>query len=104
MLAIPEPPTAIFAASDTQAAGVLEAARDAGMAVPQDLSVIGYDDIELAEHLGLTTIQQLLFESGERGVRALLEVISNPGLKPISDVLPTKLIVRNTTAPPRRQH
>ena len=104
MLALPEPPTAIFAASDTQAAGVLEAARDAGMAVPQDLSVIGYDDIELAEHLGLTTIQQLLFESGERGVRALLEVISNPGLKPISDVLPTKLIVRNTTAPPRRQH
>ncbi len=104
MLALPDPPTAIFAASDTQAAGVLEAARDAGLAVPEDLSVIGYDDVELAEHLGLTTIQQLLFESGESGVKALLEVIRNPDLKLIANVLPTKLVVRNTTAPPRGGH
>ena len=53
MLALPERPTAIFAASDTQAMGVLEAARKAGLRVPEDLSVIGYDDIEIAEYLRL---------------------------------------------------
>ena len=58
MLSLEEPPTAIFAASDTQALGVLEAARSAGLAVPQDLSVIGYDDIEIAKYLGLTTVRQ----------------------------------------------
>ena len=58
LLALPDRPTAIFAASDIQAIGVLEAARDAGLIVPQELSVIGYDDIEIAEYLHLTTIRQ----------------------------------------------
>jgi DNA-binding LacI/PurR family transcriptional regulator len=101
MLALPEPPTAIFAASDTQAMGVLEAARDAGLRVPDELSVIGYDDIEVAEYLGLTTIRQLLFESGKRGVELLLETLENPPANPVCDVMPTELIVRSTTAPPR---
>jgi len=68
LLALPDRPTAIFAASDTQAMGVLEAARDAGVRVPNDLSVIGYDDIEIAEYLGLTTMSQKLYQSGKRGV------------------------------------
>ncbi len=55
MLAADERPTAIFAASDTQALGVMSAAHDAGIHVPDDLSVIGYDDIEMAEYIGLTT-------------------------------------------------
>lgn len=101
MLALSEPPTAIFAASDTQAMGVLEAARDAGLRVPDDLSVIGYDDIEVAEYLGLTTIRQLLFESGKRGVELLLETLDKPPLAPVCEVMPIELIVRATTAPPR---
>lgn len=98
LLALPERPTAIFAASDTQAIGVLEAARDSGLSVPEDLSVIGYDDIEVAEYLGLTTVRQMLFESGQRGVELLLERLDAPGAEPICEVQPTELIIRKTTA------
>jgi DNA-binding LacI/PurR family transcriptional regulator len=101
MLAQPDRPTAIFAASDTQALGVLEAAREQGLRVPDDLSVLGYDDIEIAEYLGLTTMRQRLFESGRRGVELLLAVLSNPKAKPICEVLPAALVERGTTAPPR---
>jgi DNA-binding LacI/PurR family transcriptional regulator len=101
LLALSDPPTAIFAASDTQAMGVLEAARDLGLEVPRDLSVIGYDDIEVAEYLGLTTIQQLLYESGVTGVQLLLGVIQNPDQDSRCEVLPTQLVVRSTTGPPR---
>jgi LacI family transcriptional regulator len=100
MLALPDRPTAIFAASDTQAVGVLEAARDAGLRVAEDLSVIGYDDIEIADIMGLTTMRQMLFESGQRGVELLLETLENPQMEPVHEVLPTELIVRATTAPP----
>ena len=100
MLALSDRPTAIFAASDTQAVGVLEAARDAGLRVPEDLSVIGYDDIEIADIMGLTTIRQMLFESGQRGVELLLETLESPQIEPVREVLPTELIVRSTTAPP----
>jgi DNA-binding LacI/PurR family transcriptional regulator len=91
-------PTAIFAASDTQAMGVLEAARDLDLSVPEDLSVVGYDDIEVAEYLGLTTVRQLLFESGQRGVELLLKSFEKKLDEPVCDVLPIELIVRNTTA------
>jgi DNA-binding LacI/PurR family transcriptional regulator len=72
MLRQPDRPTAIFAASDTQALGVLEAAQDCGLQVPEELSVIGFDDIEISEYIGLTTIRQLLYESGKRGVKSYL--------------------------------
>jgi DNA-binding LacI/PurR family transcriptional regulator len=101
MLSLPERPTAIFAASDTQAMGVLEAAQEAGLQVPGDLSVIGYDDIEIAEYLGLTTIRQMLFESGRRGVELLLNALAYPDSEPECVVLPTELIPRQTTTPPR---
>jgi LacI family transcriptional regulator len=100
MLQQPDRPTAIFAASDTQALGVLEAAQDLGLRVPEDLSVIGYDDIEISEYIGLTTIHQMLYESGKRGVELLLEVLINSAMNPQCDVLPTRLIVRKTTAAP----
>ena len=100
MLQLPDRPTAIFAASDTQALGVLEAARDCGLRVPDDLSVIGYDDIEIAEYVGLTTMRQMLYESGKRGVDLLLDVLEGFAAKPICDVMPTELIVRKTTAAP----
>ncbi|MFQ5612991.1 MAG: LacI family DNA-binding transcriptional regulator [Anaerolineae bacterium] len=100
LLALPEPPTAIFAASDTQAIGVLEAARDAGLQVPQDLSVIGYDDLEVAEYLHLTTIRQPSFALGIEGVELLLKTIAKPSLPPNEVVLPIELIIRGTTAPP----
>jgi LacI family transcriptional regulator len=100
MLTLPERPTAIFAASDVQAVGVLEAARELGLRVPQDLSIVGYDDVEIAEILGLTTMRQMLFESGQRGVELLLKTLENPETEPVYEVLPTELVVRDTTGPP----
>jgi DNA-binding LacI/PurR family transcriptional regulator len=100
LLATSDPPTAIVAASDTQAFGVLEAARDAGLRIPEELSVIGYDDIEIAEYLGLTTIRQPLFALGVEGVGLLLDSIANPPPAPRRVLLPVELVVRGTTAPP----
>ncbi|MDX6724138.1 MAG: LacI family transcriptional regulator [Solirubrobacteraceae bacterium] len=77
LLALAEPPTAVFAASDVQAFGVLDAAARAGLSVPGDLSVIGYDDIELAGAIGLTTVRQPLRESGRLGASLLLRALED---------------------------
>ncbi|MCQ3976758.1 MAG: LacI family transcriptional regulator [Anaerolineae bacterium] len=100
ILNLPDPPTAIFAYSDELALGVLEAARELNLNVPKNLSVIGYDDIELAHYAGLTTIRQHLFESGVQGVEVLLDAIDNPETSLAQLQLPTELILRQTTAPP----
>lgn len=100
LLTLPDRPTAIFAYSDTQAFGVLRAAQDLGLKIPDQLSVIGYDDIEIAEFLHLTTVRQHLYESGVQGAEMLLSEIANPLSRPQVIVLPTTLVVRDTTAPP----
>jgi DNA-binding LacI/PurR family transcriptional regulator len=99
MLAGDDRPTAIFCASDTQALGVIAAARELGLHVPDDLSVIGYDDIEAADYVGLTTVRQQLFESGRLGAEVLLaEIARRSDPAPVAD-LPPELVVRATTAP-----
>ncbi len=100
MLTSPNPPTAIVCASDTQAAGVLEAAIALGLRVPGDLSVTGYDDLDLADHLGLTTIRQPLFDSGVRAVARLLRLLDGAPAEPLREVLDISLVLRRTTAPP----
>lgn len=100
MLTSAAPPTAIICASDTQAAGVLEAAGHVGLSVPGDLSVTGYDDLELADHLGLTTIHQPLFESGVRAVQRLLRRVDGGPPEPLREVQDISLVVRRSTAPP----
>jgi DNA-binding LacI/PurR family transcriptional regulator len=101
---LPERPTAIFAASDTQAIGVLEAARALGIAVPGELSVIGFDDIEVASYVGLTTVRQPLLESGRRGATLLLERLAQGSVEPLRELLPLELVVRTSTGPaPSRQ-
>ena len=97
LLSLPEPPTAIFAASDVQAIGVLEAARSGGLRVPEDLAVIGFDDVELAEVLGLTTVRQPLRETGARGVELLLAAIDGVGGDPTEELAPLTVIERRTT-------
>jgi DNA-binding LacI/PurR family transcriptional regulator len=94
-------PTAIFTASDTQALGVIAAARELGLHVPDDLSVIGYDDVEAADYVGLTTIRQQLFESGRQGAEILLAEIDHRSEQPAVALLTPELAVRATTAPPR---
>lgn len=101
LLQASERPTAVFAASDTQAVGVLEAAAELGLRVPEDVSLVGYDDIELAEILGLTTMRQSLATSGRLGVELLLEALDHRAAEPQHHVLPSELVRRRTTAPPR---
>jgi len=97
-------PTAVFAASDIQATGVLAAARAAGMHVPDDISVVGFDDIEISSYAGLTTVRQPLYESGRLGAQLLLRALTR-GETPGADahVLPLELVERSTTAPPKRR-
>ena len=101
LLSLLEPPTAIFAASDTQALGVLEAAGFEGVAVPGDLSVIGFDDLEVTPYVGLTTAAQPLEESGRRGLERLLSLLAGEDPGPLEERLELRLEVRRTTAAPR---
>jgi DNA-binding LacI/PurR family transcriptional regulator len=98
LLSILDKPTAIFAASDTQAIGVLWAARDLGLSVPNDLSLIGYDDIELAEYLHLTTVRQPSYTLGLESAELLFKLINEPDSSPRELLLETELIVRGTTS------
>ena len=97
LLKLDEPPTAIFAASDTQALGVLEAVKLAGLDVPGDISVIGFDDIEVSAYVGLTTVRQPLYESGVRAAELLLEALEESNGERPQELLPLELVVRRTT-------
>jgi DNA-binding LacI/PurR family transcriptional regulator len=99
-----ERPTAILAASDTQALGVVAAVHEVGLSVPDDISVVGYDDIDAADYVGLTTIRQQLFESGRRGAEILLAEMTGRSESPPVDRLEPELVVRSTTAPPQGHH
>jgi DNA-binding LacI/PurR family transcriptional regulator len=96
----PERPTAIFAHSDTQAIGVLEAAEQLGISVPDELSVIGFDDIEAARYAGLTTVAQPLFESGLLGASLLLDRLEDPEAPAQArHELSLQIVERRTTGP-----
>ncbi len=103
ILSLPEPPTAIFACSDTQAIGVLDAARELNQAVPDDLSIIGFDGIRDSEFLNLSTVFQPLFDTGDQGAALLLDLIQNITQGPQEIELPLKIIHRKTTAAPSIQ-
>jgi LacI family transcriptional regulator len=100
MLKLPDRPTAIFAASDVQAMGVYEAARQAGLRLPQDLSVVGFDDVPMAQWVSppLTTLRQPLAEMATLATRTLLGGDSM-GLQNRVE-LATTLVVRSSTQPP----
>jgi LacI family transcriptional regulator len=100
LLTLREPPTAVFAASDLQALGVLEAAARLGVRVPDDLSVVGYDDVEMASYVGLTTVSQQLVESGRRGAHLLLRALAGDEVPTRGELLDLELVVRRTTAAP----
>ncbi|WP_395243930.1 LacI family DNA-binding transcriptional regulator [Agromyces sp. MMS24-K17] len=98
-----ERPTAIFAGSDLQALGVMDAARAAGLSVPGDLSIVGYDDVPISRWVNppLTTVHQPLRRMGEEAVRLALRLAGGAhGATPRMD-LATSLVVRESTAAPR---
>jgi LacI family repressor for deo operon, udp, cdd, tsx, nupC, and nupG len=102
LLSIASPPTGIFCFNDEMAMGVIAAARRRGLAVPTDLSVVGFDDIRFAQCVDppLTTIAQPMREIGEGTVRLLLEILDGTGSAPMSVTLPHTLHVRASTARP----
>jgi len=98
ILALPTRPTAIFAANDESAIGAIEAINHAGLKVPEDISIIGFDNIEEASFVngGLTTIDQFMGDMGYVAVEMLVNLIQNKPLETHLKRMPTKLIVRNT--------
>ena len=92
-------PTAVFAASDMQAFGVFEAARSLGLRVPDDVSVVGFDDIVAARLVGLTTVRQHLEISGVRAGLRLLEMLGHPLPIAMPEFPPLELVARGTTGP-----
>lgn len=109
MLALPDPPTAVFAANDVSAMGILDAAGRLGVRVPDDLSVVGFDDIPESASTTppLTTVRQEIQQLGAVAVRLLLDLLDGSGVGAAGDApghvrLPTSLVVRGSTAAPRR--
>jgi DNA-binding LacI/PurR family transcriptional regulator len=100
LLKLAEAPSAIVAASDTQAIGVLAAADRLGVGVPGELSVVGFDDIESAALLGLSTIRQPLARSGADGARRLCALLRGERISPLRQELPVELVVRGSSGPP----
>jgi len=102
LLDLPEPPTAIFAGSDLQALGVYDVARQRGIRIPDELAVVGYDDIPLAEWVSprITTVLQPLAEMGREAARLALRLAEGPIAPTPRIELATRLVVRESTAPP----
>jgi len=105
LFSMTERPTALFAYCDTMAFGALEAAQKCNISIPNDLSVIGFDDVEISQYFQLTTVRQPLYESGARGAEMLLDYLDSDDSRPAQHVvLPTELVARRTTAPPAVNH
>jgi LacI family transcriptional regulator len=103
LLTLDEPPTAVFTASDMMALGAITAAADAGMNVPRDVAVVGFDDMQLAAHVNppLTTVRQDKAGLGVAAGKALLGLIDEQPVPQPGTTLPVELVVRGSTAPPR---
>jgi LacI family transcriptional regulator len=101
LLDLPEPPTAVFAGSDETAVGVLEAARARGLRIPGELSVVGFDDTELARLASpaLTTVRQPLQEMGKVALRTAMRLAADEEVESHHVELATELVVRQSTAP-----
>jgi DNA-binding LacI/PurR family transcriptional regulator len=96
LIDLPQRPSAIFSTSDTQAMGVLKAIRERGLTTPRDFAVIGFDDIAVADYIGLTTVRQPLEESGRVAVELLLARLADSS-RPVQHVrLPLTLVKRET--------
>lgn len=91
-------PDAVFVASDTMAVGALRALREAGLHVPEDVAIVGFDDMPLAARTDppLTTVRQPIHRSGELATETLIDLIQHPHSSPRRIILPTELVVRTS--------
>jgi LacI family transcriptional regulator len=97
LLQLDERPDAVFAASDDQAFGALRAIRETGLKVPEDIAVIGFDDLRMSAHVGLSTLSQPMYEMGRVGIDKVIQRIAEPE-RPVSRTsFSAQLIARKTT-------
>ena len=89
-------PTAFFVSSDIQAIGVINALTEKGIRVPEDVAIVSFDDIELAQHFGLTTMRQPMYDMGIMAIEKIFERIKDPKLPPTLTTILPKLIVRKS--------
>ena len=103
LLQLPEPPTALVCADDLIALGCMEGLHAAGLQVPDDVALVGFDDIPSASlhGIGLTTVRQPTVEMGERAVKLMLDRLEHQDRAPVVDMLPAELIIRTSCGTPR---
>lgn len=104
LMVLPNPPTAVFCHSDIMALGVLSQAKKLGLRVPQDLSIVGFDDIKLVQYCDppLTTVAQPRFQIGQQAMLLLLEQLQGQAVHSRSRLLDSELVIRGSTAVPKR--
>lgn len=104
LLRLPDRPTAVFTGNDLQALGLYEAARELGLRIPEDLSVVGFDDLPMARWVGppLTTVRQPLTEMAEAAARMVIDLARGHQPSTLRVDLATSLVERSSTAPPPR--
>jgi LacI family transcriptional regulator len=103
LLALPEPPTAVFCTADVLAVGLMAGLADAGVRVPRDVSVVGFDDTPECRYVSpaLTTVRQDVRAKGRTAVELLHRLVTGDAATPSRTVLPVELVERDSTAPPR---
>jgi LacI family transcriptional regulator len=94
LLALSPPPTAVFASSDVQAVGAYKALRDAGKSVPEDVAVVGYDDVKTSRFIDLSSVTQYMHDVGEKATRRLLNRLGRANKKRVSKMITPELQVR----------
>lgn len=104
LLRLPEPPTAVVTAADLIAIGAMKAVQEEGLSIPDDISIIGFDDIDLCQHVspGLTTVRQDKQLLGKQAAEALLRLIEEPDTIPPVMTIPTDLVIRGSCTSPKR--
>lgn len=103
LLSLAEPPTAVFAVSDRTALGAIQALREAGLQVPRDFSIVGFDDMPPNAYPppALSTVTSERVAMGRIAMQRLHRIIKNPRYVPIQIVMPCQFVIRASSAPPR---
>jgi LacI family transcriptional regulator len=96
LLSLENPPTAIFASNDQMAMGVYEVAQQRGIRIPQDLSVVGFDNITESKYIGLTTVDQFISEMGYVATQMLIKLINGVPLESQTYRMQTRLVIRSS--------
>jgi LacI family transcriptional regulator len=102
LLDLPEPPTAVFVSSDRMALGAMHAIHERGLRIPDDMAVVGFDDLFISAHAAppLTTVLSPIDDISTRATEILIDAIRGKPIEPRQVVLPTKLVVRRSCGAP----